>query len=271
VNYGGHVLTRAYAFIDGAAFEASTREFLDHYEASIHDIDWSAMTKNADRIFYFDALPSKRDDEMQDNFDARLKEKQDYFSWLRRIPNMHVREGFTRLKQLSKKPVLTQKGVDIALAVEVLAHAHSGKMDEAVIFANDLDFFPLLDAMTNTRVKTSLYFHKMKTAHELLEISDNSFEINFYSIHSWLPMRIRENYLLESMQFRLDKEVLVCVVDGSGKHSDVSISFEKGARHFHAFGEMKDGSEYLVTSNSLELLKAHFEFCAAEPIKWQEP
>jgi uncharacterized LabA/DUF88 family protein len=263
-------MSRAYLFIDGAAFAESVDSPLAHFGATIRDINWASLSKNAERIFYFDALPVQKPAENVDKFNERLTAKKSLFAYLRRIPNMHVREGFTRVRPTGKNPPLRQKGVDIALAVEVLTHAHSGNFDEARIIANDLDFYPLLDALTNTRVKTLLYFNRRKTANELLEAADVAEEIGFYAVWSWLPSSIRDKETIEGRNAEIEASGLELVSTGVSNFGECLIHRIKGSGKFLLVGSMGDRGIYECVSTNLELLRSHFEATASFPVEWLE-
>lgn len=68
-----------------------------------------------------------------------------------------MRTGFSRYR---RKRGQEQKGVDVLLAVDVLQHAYRGSMDRADLITSDLDFVPLFDALTQTRVSSRLFFQK---------------------------------------------------------------------------------------------------------------
>ncbi len=64
-----------------------------------------------------------------------------------------MRTGTSRYR---KKRGLEQKGVDILLAIEAYQNAVQGNMDIVEILTSDLDFYPVFDALVQTRVKAHL-------------------------------------------------------------------------------------------------------------------
>jgi uncharacterized LabA/DUF88 family protein len=251
-------VTRAYAFIDGASFERNAGPILAQYESPIEELNWQALTRNAERIFYFDALPTKKNNQTDEDFQTQLSNKQQFFSRLRRVPNMHVREGITRFRQGSGKPLLQQKGVDIALAVEVLRHAHSGNMDVARIFANDADFYPLLDALTSTKVRSELYFSANAVSTELVEAADMAEELNHYTLHTSLPEAQRQKYTISGHAEDISHYSRRLL--GEANFGPVYVLERPTEPKLYVLeGPYQDSNLYSHMSASLELLIGHYE------------
>ncbi|MGY8678528.1 NYN domain-containing protein [Bradyrhizobium sp. UFLA05-153] len=104
---------------------------------------------------------------------------------------MHVREGLTR----GQNKTLRQKGVDILLAIDVFKHATSGHMSEAHIMTNDLDFFPLFEALRDTPVAVHLHCYPAGTSSELMALADVVVPVNPFKILQWMQHQSRENYV----------------------------------------------------------------------------
>jgi uncharacterized LabA/DUF88 family protein len=251
-------MSRAYAFIDGAAFEKNVSPIFQSFECAIEEINWDAFTRNAQRIFYFDALPTKKFNQSEEEFQQQLTSKVKFFSGLRRIPNMHVREGITRLRQGSGKPLLQQKGVDIALVVEVLKHAHDGNMEVARIFANDSDFFPLLDALTSTRVRSELFYSPKAISSELVEAADFAEEINHYTAHAGLPERLKHKYNLTGHSEDISHYARRRLGTVKFGHIDV-LERPVEPKMFVLEGPLDEQNMYSTMSASVELLICHYE------------
>jgi uncharacterized LabA/DUF88 family protein len=251
-------MTRVYAFIDGASFEKNVGPILAGFESTFEELNWQALTRNAERIFYFDALPTKKNNQTEEEFQAQLSGKQQFFSRLRRVPNMHVREGITRFRQGSGKPLLQQKGVDIALAVEVLRHAHSGNMDVARIFASDADFYPLLDALTSTKVRSELYFSANAVSTELVEAADMAEELNHYLLHASLPENQKQKYTISGHTEEISHYSRRLL--GESKFGPVHVLERPMEPKLYVLeGPYQDLNLYSNMSASLELLIAHYE------------
>jgi uncharacterized LabA/DUF88 family protein len=271
---------RAYAFIDGKAFEETIGEILTDFMTSIDEINWQALTRNASRIFYFDALPvewqvkskdtekpeDKEKTQNKENFVKKLNAQLEKFSRLRRVPNLHVREGVTQSRKNSGAAPLQQKGVDIALVVEVLTHAHLGNMDVARIFASDRDFFPLLDALTNSKVKSELYYDPYKTKRQLIESADVAIELNHYSVFSALPQDKQSFYGITG--HTEDIENYIPIETGINNFGAVEILKAASYDNFVMRGKVDSSNTLNHMSRSKPLLISHFEACSKHPVKW---
>jgi uncharacterized LabA/DUF88 family protein len=257
---------RAYAFIDGAAFELSVGKILAEFGCTEEDINWQALTRNAARIYYFDALPTKKEKEQADDFDQKLKEKKIKFAKLRRVENMHVREGLTRPRDGAPNG-LSQKGVDIALATEVMIHTFRENMDCARIFANDLDFFPLLDAMTSTKVRTELFYTPGKTPTEFVEAADKAEEIGYYLVYSSLPEKTRQEYQISLLDEAIDQYDFIKT--GNNKFGRIEIHRGGMPLQYSLNGKINLLDRYCYLSKSLELLVDHFEIISKSKVVWE--
>jgi len=166
-----------YAFIDGSAFSEFLKTSIERLnldppaEFSLGKYCRMIGSFGFDRIFYYDAYPQKTDNEDDEQFRQRYDAKEAYFKQLNRLERVHVRTGTTRHRKKTRGG-LQQKGVDIQLALDVYQHAIHDNMNTAVIFANDLDFYPLLEALTQTRVNSELRFVFDKTPSTLIEAAD---------------------------------------------------------------------------------------------------
>jgi len=174
---------RKYLFVDGAALKRTIANLriLIYGPDCLLSTDWDKVFEGYDRIYFYDALPVKNSNN-NDKFEEKLKEIREFHSKLKRIPNVHVREGYTKFR---KKHGLTQKGVDVYLATEALANAMRGNMDIAVFMLSDLDFFPLLEAFTSTRVQTFLLYDSHASSAEIIEYADVSLPISGDIINYW--------------------------------------------------------------------------------------
>lgn len=261
----------AYAFIDGASFEPALRSMASKLNCTFDEIMWSALTRNAERIFYFDALPVKKDSESVIDFERKLEDKKLMFAKLRRVPNLHVREGITRFRKNSNGPGLTQKGVDVALAVEVLSHAHRGTIHTARLFVSDLDFYPLLDALTSTRVRSELWYLPKKTAPELLEAADVSTELNYYHFIASLPAAQMAGYGPSGVDEDTDDYERV----GTGSLNGMEVVLSKSPREdkFVLRGpyDGRSSASYAThMSRCSEVLVEHLEACARATVTWKD-
>ena len=176
-----------YLFIDGASLIATYENLVTKiYPDPVPDIDWSKIIKGYDRVFYYDALPAKKDNETQEQYEQRFDAKKNEHDKLKTLSNFHVREGVSRFRRRTRGT--EQKGVDILLAIEAYQQALQSNMDTAEFILSDLDFFPLLEALVNTRVKTRLIYDVYATSRELVHSADQSQSVNGHYIDRWLSI-----------------------------------------------------------------------------------
>jgi uncharacterized LabA/DUF88 family protein len=162
-----------YVYIDGPALEVAVGNLAMHLGLESIPFDHGMFINNlsADRAFYYDAWPTKRDSDEIPKFEAKEREKQTFFSKLNRYPRLHVRTGTTRWVRGNRQ---RQKAVDVLLAVDAVTHAYRGTTDAATLVLNDLDFYPVLETLLQTQVRTTLLYRPDTTADELIECADNA-------------------------------------------------------------------------------------------------
>lgn len=184
-----------YLFIDGGFIEKmpqKTASFFD-MDLSSSQFDYRIMCAGFQRTFYYDALPIRQagetDDDFEEKFEARLK----LFERINRTPYVHTREGVTTAR--SKMRALQQKGVDILLAIDVFKQASLGNMSEAHIMATDLDFFPLFEALRDTRVSVHLHCYTPETSDDLMALADVVIPITPITILNWLGHPDRDKFV----------------------------------------------------------------------------
>jgi uncharacterized LabA/DUF88 family protein len=176
-----------YLFIDGAFFERLFSAIIKNMfpnETLFTAIDFSKMTRSYDRAFYYDALPAQKPSQSEPDWRSQHDAKEELFNCLSMSPNLHVRSGISRYRK--KKRGLEQKGVDILLAIEALQHATLGNIDDAWFILSDLDFYPIFDALVQTRVKSHLYYDPRKTPKDLIYAADVSVAVNAGMLNPWL-------------------------------------------------------------------------------------
>ena len=165
-----------YLYIDGASFLKSFEDYL--YKITDGDtrcfsIDWELVAKGYDRVFYYQALPKDKEKRIS---------VETLHSKLNTIENFHVREGLTQ--QIERKGQ-KQKGVDILLAVDCLKAVLNRNVDQVDVITSDLDFYPLLNALTETRVKSHLIYDINATNSQLPKSADKATPLSARQILKW--------------------------------------------------------------------------------------
>jgi hypothetical protein len=135
-----------YLFIDGGCLRQSLAEVERNFAGGKKlGVDFAALTVGFEKVFYYDALPSKSGDESESDYPARHDAAATLHDRLGALDRFHVYEGETRRSLSRKKQV--QKKVDIMIAVDMLTHSFRRNMQQATLLTADLDFRPLLDAL----------------------------------------------------------------------------------------------------------------------------
>lgn len=182
---------RKYLFIDGASFESTIKSMCGRYLPSdevLEFVNFNAFS-GFQRTFYYDSYPKI---DSIDEKDPKYTKKSKIFDEIKRAKNCHVHTGVLRHRE--KKKTKEQKGVDVMLAIQVMQHAYQGNMDEAHILTSDLDFFPVFDALTQTRVSTILIYDPKKTADDLVYSADRAQNITYGEIYQWLKAPERDYF-----------------------------------------------------------------------------
>jgi NYN domain len=181
------VATTIYKLIDGAFFLKLLGDYSRHLSMDLlSTYKWGNLQSGAHRTIFYDALPSRKPNQTEEDFQAAEQKKLDFLNGLRRLPNMQVRDGLTRLKTKSTKEhmrhVLEQKGVDTWIAVDALRYALTGLADEVHIYTSDSDLYPVFEALQDTRCRGVLFYQEGRTSQELIFSADRSEPITYTNI-----------------------------------------------------------------------------------------
>jgi uncharacterized LabA/DUF88 family protein len=173
-----------YFFIDAG----SLRGHLDQASAKLFGgqkfhIDYKKLRIGYTKAFLYDAVPVKKSDESESDYQDRVRSINDELSAAARVDGLHVYTGDLRFR---KKKGNEQKKVDILIAVDMLTHAFRRNMDSAVLLTGDLDFKPLLDALGREGMYTTLLYPPGHTNEELINAADASDPITLRMLRGWL-------------------------------------------------------------------------------------
>ena len=137
-------MTGCYVYVDGQYVRAELRKGKrsDEFDpmkpaAFVQNQRMEGTQLTATRIFYYDAIDEKADQEEQ-------VKQNNYFARLRRLPDTHVVLG--EVRKTAKAP-RKQKGVDVQLAIDALRTAFSGNVRAIALVTGDADFAPLARAI----------------------------------------------------------------------------------------------------------------------------
>lgn len=150
------MIARAAVFIDGAYLE-----WLIGGEPGVHRVkveDLAAhMAGGTDlfRAYWYDCLPVVTGASQM----ARLQAKERFLNYLRALPKMEIRLGKIGQNVGADGGVrFVQKGVDVSLAVDLVALAAQRAISNAHLLAADNDFTPAVKQVKQMGVSVKLWF-----------------------------------------------------------------------------------------------------------------
>ena len=173
----------SYLFIDGAYL----RNVIERLHAEVFtnarpQLAHQQITGSHTKVFYYDCPPAKRQQETDEQLQARMDEQLNLYDKLRELRGWHVYEGVVKRTGEQAK----QKEVDILIAVDMLTHAHRRNMHTVSFLAGDQDFRPLIDALVRDGMFVELIYDPASISKELAEAADSRVPLNPYTIFNWL-------------------------------------------------------------------------------------
>jgi hypothetical protein len=103
-----------------------------------------------------------------------------------------VREG--SLSYGRRRRGREQKQVDVLLTVDMLTAASYGGMKIAELYAGDLDFTPVVEALNQRGVYVILHAHRHHCAKDLRNVADEYRELNFKELYGLLALETRNRH-----------------------------------------------------------------------------
>jgi len=124
------------------------------------------------RVYYYNARVGRREEP------ERYHDQQKFFNSVTAIPYCELRLGRLVYHNWPNSPPY-EKGVDILLATDMIAHAYKDNYDVAIVVAGDNDYVPAIQAVKDKgkNVEVAL-FGKESTSVRLREVADKVVDIN---------------------------------------------------------------------------------------------
>jgi len=154
---------RVVIFIDGSNLYHCFGE-----EFGTANIDWcefgNVLCKGRKliRIYYYNATVRREDGE------KRYRDQQRFFDRLQMIDYLTIRLG----RLVKRGHTVTEKGVDVKLAVDMLRLAHNDAYDTAILVSGDGDFADALEAIQDLGKHTENAFCKTGSSLHLRQVCD---------------------------------------------------------------------------------------------------
>lgn len=148
---------RVAVFIDGSNFYHGAKRSGFEYRINFHKFSTElAKGRNLIRTYYYTAPLNQKDD--PDGY----RRQQKFFQ------SLHNAESLTlKLGRLEKRGgTYVEKGVDVAIAVDMMAMAHSNSIDVFYLVSADADFVPVVEEIKRLGKKVfNVYFAKGVSYH----------------------------------------------------------------------------------------------------------
>lgn len=173
----------SYLFIDAGCLRSTVRNIAERFTDDrdglriVHPVLGGSYNK----VFYYDALRERLDGETDDAYNQRNADRIAALDKLRQLNGWHVYEGVVK-RGKGEHRRSKQKKVDVMIAVDMLMHSFRRNMHRATLLASDLDFEPLLNALVQEGMTTTLWYPPDETNPDLAAAADNREELNFRSL-----------------------------------------------------------------------------------------
>jgi uncharacterized LabA/DUF88 family protein len=199
-------------FIDGAYLRAVISDFAKYwYGLSDVPFLYNLFADRHNKVFYYDCLPVKGSSESEEDFIAKLESQQKLFRKLRALHGWHVLEGVVKR---GRKDKVTQKEVDVMIAVDMLTHTHRRNMSELTFVAGDQDFLPLVEALVREGMFVNLLYERESGSTDLINAADARRPMDVYLLHSFLSSEFQDSHPLprrySTQRTNLEGTQLIC-------------------------------------------------------------
>jgi uncharacterized LabA/DUF88 family protein len=164
----------SYLFVDGGCVRAELNAISKHYLGGPGRVklSWTSIQQDYTKVFYYDALPTRNEGETDLEYQERNAVMLAAHQELRQLDRFHVYEGDVR-RARGRQERAQQKKVDVMIAVDMLLHTFRRNMQSATLIASDLDFAPLLYALTREGMFLTLWYPPSATSAELQSAADS--------------------------------------------------------------------------------------------------
>src|SRR4030066_1802652 len=193
-----------YLFIDGGCLRETLKDYSERFfnEDTI-EFDYQKLGDEFNKVFYYDSLPVKYDNETDAEYEIRIQPNIDFFTELSLLDGYHVYEGSAR----RRRKQIVQKKVDIMIAVDMLNHSFRKNMSRTTLLTADLDFKPLIDALVDNGMYISLWYPINKTNIELIRSADASKILNLTTLFSYTTTMFQKTHFIPKRKEKMGKDL----------------------------------------------------------------
>ena len=180
-----------YLFIDGGCLRETLKNYSEKFfDSNIIEFDYQKLGREFSKVFFYDSLPVKKENEKESEYNNRIQPNIDFFTKLSLLDGFHVYEGTARRRR--KK--IEQKKVDIMIAVDMLNHSFRRNMSQATLLTADLDFKPLIDALVDNGMYINLWYPINKTNIELIQSADASRKLDLTTVFNYSTTEFKRSH-----------------------------------------------------------------------------
>jgi uncharacterized LabA/DUF88 family protein len=186
-----------HAYIDGAFLRDRSSAAIKGLWDVEPNLDFNNIRAalGAFRLFYYDCVEDEpRNGESQGEFTTRTNRQQMLLASIGNANMCHVRLG--TLKQQRQGKRISQKEVDVKIAVDMLTHATARTIDRAVLVTGDLDFRPVIESLVQLGTLVELRYDPPVTSLELQQAADVRQELNLECWHSFCSAQFQSEHPL---------------------------------------------------------------------------
>lgn len=187
-------MTTQYLFIDAGYFDEVLADVSrEWFGGDPMTPDYRGMGRPYQKIFYYDCLPARKENESDADYKARSAPKEQLFERLRSLDGWHVSEGIAKHR---RRTGATQKEVDILIAVDILSHTHRRNMTLCSFLAGDQDFCPLIEQVVREGMYVQLWYHPSSIARDLRNAADSANVLDLYTLHGYMDAAFQTRHPL---------------------------------------------------------------------------
>jgi uncharacterized LabA/DUF88 family protein len=231
-----------YLFVDGGALRGYLANLsAKFFNSEAFDLDFTNIGGNFTKVFYYDAIPTRTEQETEPQYEQKIAPQRALFDRLKSTDRVHVYEGDARKR---KKRGLEQKMVDVMLTVDMLTHSVRRNMQRATLYTGDQDFKPLVDALVQEGMFVTLWYPPGETNSELIAAADRRRPMQLGELAGLLTPESRARLKLPSVINRSPE-----IEPGFKRHE-----WNDNGR---SLGIYRDGTDWVITRSGDALNRTH--------------
>jgi uncharacterized LabA/DUF88 family protein len=216
-------------------------------------LNYATLASSFTKVFYYDALPVKEQNESEQAYELRIKPQEDLLNYIRSFDRYHVYEGDARRRQ---RRGLEQKKVDVMIAVDMLTHSFRRNMHRATLLTGDLDFKPLVDALVQDGMFVTLWYPPNATSRELITAADARMRFDIQNAYGCATEAFRKKFTMPQGVCG-PKEIHDAILQKSWQDASKGSAelYMRGGEHMLVFKDLNPGYWSHFRHRDLEFLK----------------